>query len=110
MDWTNVLKVIESTIFAAGIFLVMLRPFKVRPKRVRSGDEVRRGYHLDQFEVVFARYLSSPEDRQQPSTSGTTAPHSHADVPDVDGCVTPEEAGLFGDIDPDPGAPAPLSE
>ena len=35
----------------------MLRPFKIRPKEVRVGDETKQGYHVDQFEDAFARYL-----------------------------------------------------
>jgi hypothetical protein len=35
----------------------MLRPFKIKPRPVRLGNEVARGYHHEQFEDAFARHL-----------------------------------------------------
>ena len=35
----------------------LLRPFKIKPRKVRVGRDTRQGYHLDQFEDVFDRHL-----------------------------------------------------
>jgi hypothetical protein len=37
-----------------------LKPFDVRPRTIRLGDETPKGYQLEQFADAFARYLSSP--------------------------------------------------
>jgi Protein of unknown function (DUF3631) len=84
----------------------MLRPFKIRPKKIRIGEEIRRGFNFDQFEDAFARYLPPPPGS---GTSGTTAPHSHADVPDVPD-VPDTEGDPFAGIDPNPTAPPPIDE
>jgi hypothetical protein len=60
----------------------MLRPFKIKPKSVRVGDEHKKGYHLDQFEDAFGRYLAPPTSGTS-GTSGTNQPQSQANVPDV---------------------------
>ena len=36
----------------------ILRPFGVKPKQVRSGELTRKGYHLDDLETAFGRYLT----------------------------------------------------
>jgi hypothetical protein len=74
----------------------MLRPFKIRPKKVRRGDEVRKGYHLDQFEEVFARYLTPSPDGGHGATRGTSAPQRQADVPDVPDVAPSDGAGRTG--------------
>jgi hypothetical protein len=64
----------------------MLRPYKtvegipIRPKPVRVGSKTPRGYHVDQFEDAFARYL--PE-AQHPQQAQHPAPRLEPDVADV---------------------------
>jgi putative DNA primase/helicase len=36
----------------------LLAPFKITPVEMRIGQQVLRGYHLEQFEDAFARYVS----------------------------------------------------
>ncbi len=61
----------------------LLRPFKIRPRTVRVGNETAKGYHLDQFADAFGRYLPIPALSVTSVTSVTTAPLSQADVTDV---------------------------
>ena len=61
----------------------LLRPFRIRPKEVRVGDEHKKGYHVDQFEDAFGRYLPDSPASATSATSATTAPLSQADVADV---------------------------
>lgn len=58
----------------------MLKPFDVRPREVRMGDEHRKGYLLAHFEDAFARYLPS-RPRQPRQTNGDGA---LGDIPDRD--------------------------
>ena len=61
----------------------MLRPFRIRPRSVRVGDETAKGYRVEQFEDAFARYLPLLSESVTSVTSVTTAPLSQADVTDV---------------------------
>ena len=54
----------------------LLRPFKIRPKEVRVGDDHRKGYHVDQFADAFGRYLPDPPTSATSATSATTAPQA----------------------------------
>src|SRR5262249_41080817 len=38
-----------------------LRPYRIRPRVVRIGEAVSRGYHLDDFRDSFKRYISRSE-------------------------------------------------
>jgi Protein of unknown function (DUF3631) len=58
----------------------MLRPFKVKPKTVRMGEQRAKGYHWDQFDDVFRRHLPASVTSV---TSVTSEPQSQADVTDV---------------------------
>jgi hypothetical protein len=70
----------------------MLRPFKIKPKKVRIGEETAKGYHVDQFEDAFARYLTPSPEGEHGATRGTSAPQSQANVPHVP-FVPPSERG-----------------
>jgi Protein of unknown function (DUF3631) len=70
----------------------MLRPFRIKPKKVRVGEETRKGYHVDQFEDAFGRYLPPSLAREPGATRGTFPPPSQADVPHVPH-VPPSEEG-----------------
>src|SRR5581483_3789989 len=61
----------------------LLRPFGIKPKKVRRGEEVRKGYHLDQFSDAFERHLPPLREGEHGATRGTSAPLSQADVPHV---------------------------
>ena len=58
----------------------MLRPFKIRPRKVRVPDGVLQGYRFDQFEDAFARHLKKAEQAEHPEQP---APGLEPDVPDV---------------------------
>jgi hypothetical protein len=57
----------------------MLRPFKIRPRSVRA-EGGSKGYHLEQFEDVFARHL---QEAAQAAQAAHSAPGLEPDVPDV---------------------------
>ena len=48
---------------------VELRPFGIKPKKIRFGEETLSGYEIDQFRETFARYL--PE-HTEPVAQGET--------------------------------------
>jgi hypothetical protein len=50
----------------------LLRRFGVRPRNLRDGDAVRKGYHLDDLITVFNRYLSAQLEFS-PTTSRSAA-------------------------------------
>lgn len=52
----------------------LLKPFGVRPQRIRVGEETVRGYLVSAFFDPFERYLSS----DTPGATGATAPQSNA--------------------------------
>ena len=79
----------------------LLRPFKIRPKTVRDGNETAKGYHVDQFADAFGRYLPTPARSVTSVTSVTTAPLSEADVTDVTDVTATDESSEAGDADPD---------
>ncbi len=70
----------------------MLRPFKIRPRTVRVDGETKKGYHADQFEDAFARYLA-PSRSVTSGTSVTDEPQSQADVTDVPDVTLPQTPG-----------------
>jgi Protein of unknown function (DUF3631) len=61
----------------------MLRPFKVRPKKVRAADGVLQGYHLDSFEETFARHLPEAEQAEQAEHPALGPERNVPDVLDV---------------------------
>lgn len=48
----------------------LLKPFQIRPRLVRKGEDVFRGYERGQFDDAFARYL--PQPRRPAVTAVTT--------------------------------------
>ncbi len=81
----------------------MLKPFGVRPKVIRRGAETVRGYLLEDFTDVFARYLPP-----QPVTPVTTqagrgdsqfsGPVTRADVTGATNDETPRQMRLVTDV------------
>jgi hypothetical protein len=59
----------------------LLKPYRVKPRKVRLPDgSIRQGYHRDDLEDAFARWLPVPEHSGEAEQK---APHGRADVPDV---------------------------
>jgi hypothetical protein len=48
----------------------LLRPFKVRPTTIRSGNETEKGYHKEAFEDAWKRYLPADDPRGDTTDSG----------------------------------------
>jgi len=86
----------------------LLKPYDIRPKKMRKGYESKRGFELGAFEDAFSRYLASPPAQggttEQPTdggassvplsefatpqdtASGTLKPTAHAGCSTVPGC------------------------
>jgi putative DNA primase/helicase len=47
----------------------LLRPFEIRPRTVRVGHQTAKGYHPEQFDDAFTRYLPGAHDAVTPSQS-----------------------------------------
>jgi Protein of unknown function (DUF3631) len=62
----------------------LLKPYEVKPKKLRIGDATPRGYRRDQFVDAWERYIpdtgGQPEQAEHPVNH---APLNHADVPGV---------------------------
>ncbi|HEX9121955.1 MAG TPA: DUF3631 domain-containing protein, partial [Actinomycetota bacterium] len=67
-DWLN-----------KNILARRLRPFGIRPTKIRIGDRTLQGYHLDLFADAFRRYLLK---NGTTGTSGTPQVAATRDVPD----------------------------
>lgn len=49
----------------------LLRPYGIRPARIREGAETVRGYHVPAFADAFERYLSEPVQPEEAATPAT---------------------------------------
>ncbi len=79
----------------------LLKPYGVKPRTIRVGDETPKGYRAEDLQDAWARYLPSPEAQQakqpQHGTSPTTAnPASPVDVALVADVAAP--AGAARDV------------
>lgn len=82
----------------------MLRPFGVKPRKIRVGTVTRQGYLEADFEDAFNRYLpSDPEHPEQPNDDGhlrdSSTRNTRANVPGRKSAETPITTGLV------PGVP-----
>jgi hypothetical protein len=75
----------------------MLRPFKIKPRKVRVVDKVLRGYHVDSFEDAFARHLPEAEQAEQAEHPAAGLEPNVPDVPDVPPSETPAREHHSGD-------------
>ncbi len=75
-----------------------LRPYGVRPRKVRLGDNVRQGYDRADLHDAFTRYLPPPKSGTT-GTAGTSQVSEPENVPDSEG--VPEHSA-----DPERFAPA----
>jgi len=63
-----------------------LRPFGIRSRTVRVGEDTGKGFKREQFDDAWARYLPvppSPEKGSHPSHGSQVGPHAVRDVTDV---------------------------
>lgn len=82
-----------------------LRPFEIRSKKIRLGEDARQGYELAAFADAWTRYLALPSSGTS-GTSGTPLISTVPDVPDV-----PANEGNVDDVhvhDDRVGADGPL--
>jgi Protein of unknown function (DUF3631) len=82
----------------------MLRPLKIKPRTIGSGEGSAKGYRFDQFADAFGRYLVSPS---QASEASHPNAHGAGDATDATGATdnsertdngapaTPEQEDLF---------------
>jgi putative DNA primase/helicase len=84
----------------------LLKPFGIRPAKLREGGRVRQGYHLERFEDAFRRYLppSEPEHPEQINNDGRLRDSpSRNNGTSVPAWKSPETPIRTGDV---PGVPA----
>jgi hypothetical protein len=79
----------------------MLKPYGIRPRTVRIGEETAKGYHAADLADIFARYLS-PSQASHPDQASPEEPHGNSDVTGVTDVTLPAgtaNGGPPGDID-----------
>lgn len=94
----------------------LLRPYSVKPRNVRAGGEVLRGYHRDQLTEPWARYLDGGDTRvADPAHEALQAlhplhpaPHAACDVADVADVADEVQALPHACVDGNGAAPQAL--
>ena len=77
----------------------MLKPFGIKSKAVRAGDDRGRGFELDQFADTFARYLDDDTvDTVDGETNPQVEPVNTKEVASVDASVDSAEQAKRGDV------------
>lgn len=86
----------------------LLRPYDIRPRQLRMGNAVLRGYHPGEFRDAFERYCYTPDLSATDATSATESEaavnvdsESVADVPlvaDTGGIETPDIGERVGGV------------
>ena len=66
----------ERMPISKGQIARLLRPFEIRPRSVRIGEETAKGYTLEMCRDAFQRYISLPD----PPSENVTPSHSSNDV------------------------------
>jgi hypothetical protein len=90
----------------------LLKPYGVKPEKLREGEDTFRGYRRASFEDAWARYLSAPlgeaEHVEHPEHSahrvGSHVPHKQ-NVPEHGGYVEHKKAHKKGDVPRVPDVP-----
>jgi hypothetical protein len=90
----------------------LLKPYGVKPEKLREGNDTFRGYRRASFEDAWARYLSAPpgeaEHVEHPEhtadRAGFYVPHKQ-NVPEHGGYVEHEKAHKKGDVPRVPDVP-----
>jgi hypothetical protein len=90
----------------------LLKPYGVKPEKLREGEDTFRGYRRTSFEDAWIRYLSAPpgeaEHVEHPEhfadRAGSDVPHKQ-DVPEHAGYVEHKEAHKKGDVPRVPDVP-----
>src|SRR5215218_10379999 len=90
----------------------LLKPYGVKPEKLREGDDTFRGYRQASFEDAWVRYLSAPpgeaehvEHPEQPADrAGSDVPHDQ-NVPEHSSYVEHEKAHKMGDVPHGPDVP-----
>jgi len=82
----------------------MLKPYGVKPRVLRIGDETPRGYRRQELRDVFERYLPAQQ-TQHDDPQPPKAPHRNGDVADDADVAPPARGGVDGlpyplDLDP----------
>jgi hypothetical protein len=69
----------------------LLSEFSIFPRTIRPDQKTARGYHREQFEDAFDRYLPPPPPPSDASTATLPSPRQTSDVKDL-GRETPDES------------------
>lgn len=81
----------------------LLRPFGIKPKKIRTGDRTLQGYERKQFEEAWSRYTPVyPEHSEQSSfhagLSAVSTRNTSPAVPDRKGAANPHESKDVPDV------------
>lgn len=96
----------------------LLRPFGVRPKTIRQGDQTPKGYALEDFQDAFTRYLpptfplgpaTPPHSRQTPGFRANQPATSTSDVAD-EKARQPSKNEACGVVAAERGAASPWAD
>jgi hypothetical protein len=94
----------------------LLKPYGVKPEKLREGDDTFRGYRRARFEDAWARYLSSPpQEAEHPEHPEHPANRAESDVPhkqnvpEHGGYVEHEKPHRNGDVPHVPDVPDNLA-
>jgi hypothetical protein len=90
----------------------LLKPYGIKPEKLREGDDTFRGYRQTLFEDAWARYApATPEEAEHPehpehpaNNAGSDVPHKQ-NVPEHDGYVEHEKPHKKGDVPRVPDVP-----
>jgi len=69
----------------------LLRPFGIRPKSLRHGDDVDKGYKRSDFKDAWSRYLKPEADPIQTHPGTPVTPVTAVTIPNIPG-VAPNVA------------------
>ena len=72
----------------------LLKEHKIKPKTVRRGDVTEKGYRLELFEDVFARYLSRPSVTASQTSDSAGFDTLRSVTPETD--LTPDVTDEYG--------------
>lgn len=68
--WSEELCAAVGPMYTPKTLALWLEPYRIAPKNVRKGNQVQRGYTIDQFEGAFQKYLGVEPEPETDSENG----------------------------------------
>jgi hypothetical protein len=99
-------RALRSAPLDAGTLARMLKPYDIRPKKIREGEDTFRGYRRVWFEDAWARYLTAipenPEQAEHPADRASSDVPGNPGVPGSENNLEHDNPHEQGDV---PGVP-----